>query len=105
MHISTRCRTSSLVSSRYVRPLRLSAVLVCLCLLTLSTGCVRTQTRYLPIPPAPIPATLLDDCPPPVIPEHMTWGDSVILNEKLLLALEMCNQDKAALRQIEVMRK
>ncbi|WP_450097644.1 Rz1-like lysis system protein LysC [Sodalis praecaptivus] len=35
----------------------------------------------------------------------MTWGDSVILNEKLLLALEMCNQDKAALRQIEEMRK
>ncbi|CAJ0996803.1 hypothetical protein SODG_007585 [Sodalis praecaptivus] len=104
MHISKRCRTSSRVSSRYVRSLRLSAVLVCLCLLALLTGCVRTQTKYLPIPPAPIPAALLDDCPPPVIPEHMTWGDSVILNEKLLLALEMCNQDKAALRQIEAMR-
>lgn len=69
------------------------------------TSCVRTQTKYLPILPAPIPATLLDDCPPPVIPENMTWGDSVILNEKLLLALEMCNEDKAALRQIEAMRK
>lgn len=31
----------------------------------------------------------------------MTWGDSLILNEQLLLALEMCNQDKAAIRQIE----
>lgn len=105
MHISTRCKTSSRVSSRYVRPLRLSAVLVCLYLPVLLTGCGRTQTRYLPIPPALIPATLLDDCPAPVIPERMIWGGSVILNEKLLLALEMCNQDKAALRQIEAMRK
>ncbi|MGL9725078.1 Rz1-like lysis system protein LysC [Sodalis sp. (in: enterobacteria)] len=80
-------------------------MLVCLCLLTPLTGCVRTQTRYLPIPPAPIPATLLDDCPAPVIPEQMTWGDSVILNEKLLLALEMCNQDKDALRQINKIRQ
>jgi len=31
----------------------------------------------------------------------MTWGDSLVLNEQLLLALEMCNQDKAAIRQIE----
>ncbi|BAE74480.1 hypothetical phage protein [Sodalis glossinidius str. 'morsitans'] len=71
------------------------------CLPVLLTGCGHTQTRYLFIPPTPIPAELLDDCPPPVIPEHMTWGDSVILNEQLLLALEMCNQDKTALRQIE----
>ncbi|WP_439647279.1 Rz1-like lysis system protein LysC [Arsenophonus endosymbiont of Aphis craccivora] len=31
----------------------------------------------------------------------MTWVDSLILNEQLLLALEMCNQDKAAIRRIE----
>ncbi|WP_439647062.1 Rz1-like lysis system protein LysC [Arsenophonus endosymbiont of Aleurodicus floccissimus] len=57
------------------------------------------------MPPAPIPATLLDDCALPVISEHMTWGDSLILNEQLLLALEMCNQDKAAIRQIEKQRE
>nr|WP_255420621.1 hypothetical protein [Arsenophonus endosymbiont of Aleurodicus floccissimus] len=40
-----------------------------------------------------------------MISEHMTWGDSLILNEQLLLALEMCNQDKAAIRQIEKQRE
>ncbi|WP_422614066.1 Rz1-like lysis system protein LysC [Candidatus Regiella insecticola] len=76
---------------------------ICLCLLPLLTGCVPTQTKYLPAPRVLIPATLLGDCQVPVIPEHMTWGDSVLLNEQLLLALEQCNQDKAALRQIETM--
>jgi hypothetical protein len=86
---------------RYKKQLPLNAALICLCLLPLLTGCVHTPIKYLPVRPAPIPATLLDDCALPVISEHMTWGDSLILNEKLLLALEMCNQDKAAIRRIE----
>ncbi|WP_422614058.1 Rz1-like lysis system protein LysC [Candidatus Williamhamiltonella defendens] len=79
-------------------------MLICLCLLLLLTGCVRTPIKYIPVRPVPIPDTLLDDCSLPVISEHMTWGDSLILNEQLLLALEMCNQDKAAIRRIEEQR-
>nr|WP_238149567.1 peptidase [Arsenophonus endosymbiont of Aleurodicus floccissimus] len=66
---------------------------------------MRTPIKYLPVRSAPIPATLLDDCPLPVIAEQMTWGDSLILNVQLLLALEMYNQDKAAIRQIEKQRE
>lgn len=101
MHTNRPYRYPSLKRLRYRKRLPLNAALICLCLLPLLTGCVRTPIKYLPVPPAPIPATLLDDCAPPVISEHMTWGDSLVLNEQLLLALEMCNQDKAAIRRIE----
>ncbi|WP_182853073.1 hypothetical protein [Arsenophonus endosymbiont of Aleurodicus floccissimus] len=51
-----------------------------MCLLPLLTGCVRTPIKYLPVRPAPIPSTLLDDCALPVISKQMTWIDSLILN-------------------------
>ncbi|WP_338885302.1 hypothetical protein [Xenorhabdus sp. TH1] len=31
----------------------------------------------------------------------MTWGDSLILNERLLTVIEQCNLDKRAIREIE----
>jgi ribosome biogenesis protein Tsr3 len=37
----------------------------------------------------------------PLIPDPLTWGDSLELNERLLNALEQCNHDKAAIRKIE----
>jgi len=37
----------------------------------------------------------------PSIPDPLTWGASLELNERLLNALEQCNRDKAAIRQIE----
>lgn len=59
----------------------------------------------MPAPAVPIPAELLADCEVPPIPERMTWGESLILNEQLLTALELCNVDKAAIRTIEKERK
>jgi len=37
----------------------------------------------------------------PLIPDPLTWGDSLELNERLLNALEQCNHDKTAIRKIE----
>jgi len=45
--------------------------------------------------------SLLADCAVPLIPDPLTWGDSLELNERLLNALEQCNHDKAAIRKIE----
>ncbi|HHP3430816.1 TPA: Rz1-like lysis system protein LysC, partial [Yersinia enterocolitica] len=36
------------------------------------------------VPPVPIPSSLLSDCLPPDIPNTMTWGQSLELNEDLL---------------------
>lgn|GEM_PF-1570747 len=52
----------------------------------------------------PIPATLLADCEVLPIPEPFTWGDSLELNERLLTALQTCNNDKASIRKIERIR-
>ncbi|WP_422645878.1 Rz1-like lysis system protein LysC, partial [Xenorhabdus khoisanae] len=67
----------------------------------LLTGCSSTRTEYVQIPPIPIPAHLLTDCLPPTIPDKMTWSDSLILNEQLLMVIEQCNLDKWAIREIE----
>jgi len=40
----------------------------------------------------------------PLIPDPLTWGDSLELNERLLTALQKCNNDKSALRDIERFR-
>lgn len=47
-----------------------------------------------------IPKELQEPCEIPEVPEHMTWGDSIKLNERLLTALEKCNADKRAIKQI-----
>lgn len=51
-----------------------------------------------------IPAYLLDDCLPPIIPLELTWSDSLLLNETLLTIIEQCNLDKQAIRVIEQQR-
>jgi len=48
----------------------------------------------------PIPANLLNDCTPKLPPKSMTFGDSVKYNEHLLNVIEMCNQDKKAIKEI-----
>ncbi|EOX5680117.1 peptidase [Yersinia enterocolitica] len=80
------------------------AALICVYLLVQLTGCARTQTKYVTIPPVPIPSSLLSDCMPPDIPNTMTWGQSLELNEDLLTVIEQCNADKASIRQIEEKR-
>ncbi|EPD1738251.1 Rz1-like lysis system protein LysC [Yersinia enterocolitica] len=56
------------------------------------------------MPQVPIPASLLSDCIPPEIPEILTWGNSLLLNDTLLTVIEQCNADKASIRQIESIR-
>ncbi|WP_427247329.1 Rz1-like lysis system protein LysC [Yersinia enterocolitica] len=56
------------------------------------------------MPQVPIPASLLSDCIPPEIPEILTWGNSLLLNDTLLTVIEQCNADKVSIRKIEQSR-
>nr|WP_249824818.1 peptidase [Escherichia coli] len=76
-------------------------VLIGLCLLAQLSGCTKERIVYVPAPVVPLPANLTADCPYPDIPAPMTWGGSLLLNEKLLTALGECNKDKASIRKIE----
>nr|WP_249923960.1 peptidase [Escherichia coli] len=79
-------------------------VLHVLCLLPLLTGCGSTRTVYVQVPTMPLPANLLAETPQPVIPNPLTYGDSLDLNVSLLSALWQCNLDKAGIRNIEASR-
>jgi len=81
-----------------------TTVLTILCLTVLLTSCVRTEKEFVRVPAVPVPLELLVDCEAPDIPEHMIYGDSLELNEKLLTVIENCNLDKAAIRKIEQSR-
>ncbi|ATM86696.1 hypothetical protein CRN74_11740 [Yersinia frederiksenii] len=81
------------------------SVLFGLFLLPLLTSCADTQIKYVQVPPVPIPISLLSDCMPPEIPEILTWGNSLLLNDTLLTVIEQCNADKASIRQIESARQ
>nr|DAQ93085.1 MAG TPA: hypothetical protein [Caudoviricetes sp.] len=87
------------------RLLRAMTALFGLFLLSQLTACVRTETKYVPVQPVPLPAELTADCPAPEIADPFTWGDSLALNELLLTALENCNVDKAKIREIEQQRQ
>ncbi|EKN6093865.1 hypothetical protein DVQ04_22395 [Yersinia enterocolitica] len=80
------------------------SVLSGLFLLPLLTSCGNTQIKYVQVPQVPIPTSLLSDCIPPEIPEILTWGNSLLLNDTLLTLIEQCNADKASIRQIEQSR-
>lgn len=84
--------------------LKAISVLLSLFLLPLLTSCGSTETRLLQVPPLPIPVSLSAECPIPFIPDPLTWGASLELNERLLTALANCNNDKAAIRKIESSR-
>lgn len=78
-----------------------TTVLTILCLTVLLTSCARTETEFVPAPVIPLPPEWLVDCDVPDIPVHMTYGDSLELNEKLLTVIENCNLDKDAIRKAE----
>ncbi|WP_072085580.1 Rz1-like lysis system protein LysC [Yersinia kristensenii] len=80
------------------------SVLFGLFLLPLLTSCGNTQIKYVQVSQVPIPASLLSDCMPPEMPEILTWGNSLLLNDTLLTVIEQCNADKASIRQIEQSR-
>ncbi|HHK9048538.1 peptidase [Escherichia coli] len=71
-----------------------------LCLMSLLTGCGSTRTVYVQVPTIPLPANLLAETPQPVIPNPLTYGDSLSLNVSLLSALGLCNRDKSYLRRL-----
>ncbi|WP_440137624.1 Rz1-like lysis system protein LysC [Mangrovibacter phragmitis] len=71
----------------------------------LLSSCASTQIEYVPVQPVPLPASLLIDCVIPQIPEQMTYGDSLKLNESLLGVIDKCNQDKADIRKAEQKRQ
>ncbi|WP_419149899.1 peptidase [Pantoea agglomerans] len=75
-------------------------------LILLLSGCASKQTEYEVVnrPVLPVPANLLADCPIPLIPANMTFGDSVQLNIKLLNSLDICNGQLSAIRKIEESR-
>ncbi|WP_437180801.1 Rz1-like lysis system protein LysC [Pseudomonas farris] len=75
-----------------------------LSLLLLLSGCASTPNKSAPLPPVPIPASLLVECYGPTIPSTMTYGDSLILNEQLLNALERCNHQVRGVRRLEAYR-
>ncbi|WP_286140677.1 peptidase [Escherichia sp. ESNIH1] len=75
--------------------------LVGLCLLQLLTGCGNTRTIYVQVPAVPLPANLTSETPQPIIPDPLSYGDSLDLNVSLLSALGSCNVDKASIRKIE----
>lgn len=52
------------------------------------------------VPTIPLPANLLAETPQPVIPNPLTYGDSLSLNVSLLSALGLCNRDKSYLRRL-----
>ena len=77
--------------------LKIMIVLISLCLFQFLTACTTEQKVYVN---QPIPANLLSDCLPNIPPKTMTFGDSVRYNEHLLNVIEICNQDKKAIRLI-----
>ncbi|WP_422387643.1 Rz1-like lysis system protein LysC [Erwinia aphidicola] len=74
-----------------------------LCLTTLLASCANRQIQYATVktPYLPIPASLLSECPVPDIPRTMTYGDSVLLNFRLLDSLDECNGKLRAISKID----
>ncbi|WP_434542787.1 Rz1-like lysis system protein LysC [Citrobacter freundii] len=67
------------------------------------TGCAKSQIQYeaVKVKQPPIPASLLSECPVPIIPKEMTYGDSVLLNLTLLDSIDECNGKLRAIAAIE----
>lgn len=84
--------------------LRMIIALASLFLLQLLTGCGNTRTVYVQVPAVPLPLSLTVETPQPVIPDPLTYGDSLDLNVSLLAALWQCNADKTSIREIEKSR-
>ncbi|AIX52207.1 hypothetical protein PSNIH1_15030 [Pantoea sp. PSNIH1] len=86
------------------RRLKRMRVPLTLFLLMWLTACADTEKEYVQLPAMPVPAELLADCEIPPVPDPMTWGDSLELNERLMTSVENCNRDKRAIRKIESLR-
>ncbi|WP_418337713.1 hypothetical protein [Serratia fonticola] len=67
--------------------------------LLIISGCSKTQP--VPVHPPKINPELTADTPVPKTPTPLLYGDSLVLNAQLFVALGQCNRDKAAIRKIE----
>ncbi|MBW5405951.1 peptidase [Morganella morganii] len=72
--------------------------------LVLLGSCSNTKEIYVPAPVVPIPAQLTADCPLPVIPDEMTYGEAILLLADAMKSIADCNHDKRAIREIEAER-
>ena len=55
----------------------------------------------MPAPVVPIPPQLTADCPLPVIPGELTYGDAILLLTDAMKSIADCNHDKRSIREIE----
>ncbi|WP_420170001.1 Rz1-like lysis system protein LysC, partial [Morganella morganii] len=72
--------------------------------LMLLVSCGNTRTEYVPAPVVPIPPQLTADCPQPVIPDELTYGDVILLLADAMKSIADCNHDKRSIREIEAER-
>lgn len=77
---------------------RITPVVIGVLLSTGLMGCATERITYISQPA--IPANLLVDCLPPLPPKKLTFGKSILYNEKLLNVIEACNIDKQAIKKI-----
>lgn len=96
-----KVRSVLLTSGRQFKAMHALLILFPLMLLT---ACANTGKEYVQLPTVPVPAELLADCEIPPVPETMTYGDILELNEKLMTSIENCNRDKRAIKEIELLR-
>ncbi|WP_037432288.1 Rz1-like lysis system protein LysC [Serratia plymuthica] len=76
-----------------------------LCLLLSLTACKNAPPKSAPqIIQEPLPASLTAGTDVPATPEPMTYGSLAPWSDALLDALDTCNADKAAIRELEQRR-
>ncbi|WP_419792569.1 hypothetical protein ACN09C_14690 [Serratia fonticola] len=71
--------------------------------LLIISGCSKTQ--LVPVYPPKINPELTAATPVPKTPTPLLYGDSLVLNAKLFVALGQCNRDKTAIRETESTRQ
>lgn len=77
---------------------------VLLLLLLSVMGCsekIKVQTRLIH---EPIPESLTDETPTPVLKTPVTWGGIAIWADQLHDALDTCNADKSDIRALNLLR-
>ncbi|EMF7564403.1 peptidase [Serratia marcescens] len=76
-----------------------------LCLLLSLTACKSAPRKSAPqIIQEPLPASLTANTDAPAAPSPMTYGSLAPWADQLLDALDTCNADKAAIRELELRR-
>jgi hypothetical protein len=76
-----------------------------LCLLLSLTACKSAPPKSAPqIIQEPLPASRTANTDAPAAPSPMTYGSLAPWSDALLDALDSCNADKAAIRELELRR-